>query len=102
MQKTMNKRKRWIRWLRIAGVLLILAFFLPRIGRAYWLWYQERLHVRQLQSELAALQSQNRVMQGEVEKLSTPGGMERKAREQGWVRPGEEPVIIPQAKEEGR
>lgn len=91
----MKKRERWKRWLRIAGILLILAFFLPRIGRAYWLWYQERLHVQRLQSELANLRSQNERMQDEVNRLSTPGGMEREAREQGWIKKGEEPVIIP-------
>lgn len=94
----MKRRERWKRWLRIAGVLLILAIFLPRIGRAYWLWYQEHMHVQQLQNELDNLRSQNQAMQREVEKLSTPGGMERKAREQGWIKKGEEPVIIPKSK----
>lgn len=91
----MKRRERWKRWLCIAGVLLILAIFLPRVGRAYWLWYQEQQHVQQLQNELSSLRSRNQVMQREVEKLSTPGGMERKAREQGWIKKGEEPVIIP-------
>jgi hypothetical protein len=82
----MKRRERWKRGLYIAGILLILAYFLPRIANIYRLWYQERQHMLRLNDELTELRSKNERMQREVDRLRTPGGMERKAREQDGLR----------------
>ena len=84
---------RWDRISRVALLVVLLGILFLYIGpaRSYWSTVQEAKHRR---AEVAALKRENAKLRARRAALSNPAALEREARRQGMVRPGERSYVV--------
>jgi cell division protein FtsB len=81
--------------LAAAAVLGVLGIFLIVYPARAWFGQQQEFD--QVRKDLAAIQTQNRELEIEANKLQLPSEIERQARERfGMVRPGEQAFVVQQ------
>lgn len=88
-----------IRQIALIVTLAVLGLITVSFGRVALEAYQLDLQKQQVQREITALQTENRLLKGRVEELQTDNAIERLARQElGWTRPGDTLVVVPGAK----
>ncbi len=84
--------KRWIPF----GLWLLVLWagweMTPRTVRIYHQWWQTRTEVAQQEQEYQTLLREQVELRAQLQRVSTPLGMEALARERGWLMPGEVPL----------
>jgi len=95
-QKPENEPKRRLAWpINLSIVIAALTIALVLIYPALQNWWQVRRDIQLLEAESTALEARNSQIQGQIDVLGTPEGIESRAREQfGWVMPDEQAVNI--------
>lgn len=94
--------QRWKKWLVALAVLWLAHWLLTPGAKAYLKWYDERQEVLRLKQQLAVIEDENEHLRQGIESLDTMSGREAEARRQGWIKPGETPVLIPEPQTEAR
>lgn len=103
---TPNKRRRWFtkgrasRWLS-KGAIIMVALWLGcsvvcKIARPIRLVDTEKREKAKVVSDYLALKKQNQDLQRQLHYLQTPDGVAQEARKQGFVKPGEVSLVIPE------
>jgi cell division protein FtsB len=87
---------RGIRWDRVSRVTLLVVllgilFLYVGPARSYWSTVQEAKHRR---AEVGALKRENAKLRARRAALGNPVALEREARRQGMVRPGERSYVV--------
>ena len=85
-----------VRWDRVGRValLLVLVGVLGLYVKPTVTWVGTWRESKVKQSEVQALEVQNRELKARRAQLSSPGTVEREARRLGMVRPGERPYVV--------
>jgi cell division protein FtsB len=84
---------RWDRISRVALLVVLLGILFLYVGpaRSYWSTVQEAKHRR---AEVASLKRENDKLRARRAALGNPAALEREARRQGMVRPGERSYVV--------
>lgn len=93
-------RKRIARWL-LAGIVITVALVLGcsvvnKILRPFRLVGNERREKARIVSDYNALRTKNEELRRQLHYLQTPEGIAQEARKQGYVKPGEVSLVIPE------
>lgn len=91
-----KKLGRWaLRCIVVAVALVIGSSVVCKILRPFQLVGDEKRQKAQVVSEYRALKKQNQELQRQLNYLKTPDGIAQEARKQGFVKPGEVSLVIP-------
>ncbi len=95
-----RKRKRgrvdWLALGLVAMMLLCIGAIAWNSRRPWQLWMEERQRAAALRAEVAQIERENRDLETRRKQLDSPAGMETEARRQGWVKPGEQIISLPE------
>ena len=79
----------------VIGLLGVAAYAtVTKIAQPYALQGDEQTHIRSLSRQLSATESQNKDLERQVVYLNRPDGVEMTARSFGYVKHGEEGVVV--------
>ena len=98
-----KRRQGRVNWIAL-GLVAIMIFCIGAIlwnsRRPWQLWVAERQRAAALRAEVAQIERENREMEARIRQLDSPAGLETEARRQGWVKPGEQIISLPESRPE--
>jgi cell division protein FtsB len=76
----------------VVGFVLLLGNWL---AKPYLFCRQQTRQIAQLEAQAERISARNKEMRAEIERLETSEGVKGEARRQGWIEPGETPMLVP-------
>ncbi|MEP0765871.1 MAG: septum formation initiator family protein [Fimbriimonadia bacterium] len=97
-RKRKQGRVNWLALGLVATMLLCIGAIAWNSRRPWQLWISERQRAATLRAEVAQIERENREMEARLKQLDSPAGLETEARRQGWVKPGEQIISLPESR----
>jgi type II secretory pathway pseudopilin PulG len=89
-----SRRASFVNQILLILIGTLLLYLVVNFGRQVAVSYQRHQELGQVQSQISAAQSRTQELQEYLDYALSDGAAEAWARQQGWAKPGEVPVLI--------